>query len=459
MPMFELTSKVDQMRNLVKNHHGVFTYRKYINGQSIRVSLHTRDKLEAIRIADKLSSILDTIPISNANHVRAVIYSVLSELQPEFQKERLNRLQNMLGISLDIDEGEPLSDIIAYYIKEKNRSNSWSEKTHDLYSTILNHLVQIIGNKNVNFISIKDAQRVKEVLQKLPSNQNKRAIYRGKSVNQVLKMSIPESHLLSITTINIRLSCYTDLFRWSVKNGYAKTNVFEGLTLKDNRNSRELREPFTPTDLQQLFTSPEILNSRKPWQYWLPVLGLYTGARLNELCQIQLKDIQQVGGIWVLSINDDGQDQTLKTQASRRIIPLHNELIRLGFLDFVSNLSSEKSARIFPEFTLQYNRFSHTPSKWFSRVKSQVLANSNKKSFHSFRHTFVDYLFNNLKLQGNPIVKVLIGHTDKEITSGIYGSTFEIEDLNDIVQQIDFREHGVEIKSYLSQVQYEGLLD
>ena len=91
------------MRNLVKNHHGVFTYRKYISGTSLRISLQTKDKLEAFRIADKLNSILQPVPIANPDHIRAVICSVLSEIQPELQKERFNRLQNMLGISLEFD--------------------------------------------------------------------------------------------------------------------------------------------------------------------------------------------------------------------------------------------------------------------------------------------------------------------------------------------------------------------
>jgi hypothetical protein len=46
-------------------------------------------------------------------------------------------------------------------------------------------------------------------------------------------------------------------------------------------------------------------------------------------------------------------------------------------------------------------------------------------------------------LQGNPLVKALLGHSDSEITSAVYGSSFEIEDLNQIVQSIDFDEYGI----------------
>ena len=122
---------------------------------------------------------------------------------------------------------------------------------------------------------------------------------------------------------------------------------------------------------------------------------------------------------------------------------LRNQLESLGFITFVDNQRTAQTNRIFSELTLRNERFSHTPSKWFGNLKSKLLPDSEKKSFHSFRHTFVDYLFNKLKLQGNPLVKALVGHTDREITSGIYGSSFDVEDLNSIIQRIDFTEYGV----------------
>ena len=115
----------------------------------------------------------------------------------------------------------------------------------------------------------------------------------------------------------------------------------------------------------------------------------------------------------------------------------------MGFIDFVTHSAPVKTSRIFPDLTLRNDMFSHTPSKWFGNLKQKLLTDSDRKSFHSFRHTFVDYMFNKLKLQGNPLVKVLVGHSDREITSGIYGSSFDISDLNKIIQSIDFSEYDV----------------
>jgi integrase len=429
------------MQNLVSNQNGVFTYRKSVNGSSIRVSLQTKDKFEALRVVDNVNSIVLLAASNEPEIVRSIVYAALNKFMPTFKAERLEKVQSLLGVNM-IESSELLSVVISRFIAEKIRLNAWAEKTLLVYKVIYQDLIDLIGDKEINSISNQDAQLVKKALQQLPSNKNKRARYRDKTLKQVLKMKVPDEHLMSIRTINTRLSCYLEMFKWCTKNGYATTNVFDGLLLKDNRNTRDLRLPFTPDDIKVMFKAIEHSNLSKDWQYWLPKLALYTGARLNELCQLQLQDVKQVKGIWCLSITDAGHEQYLKSSASKRLIPINNKILELGFLELL-NTSSAKTKRIFPELTLRNNRYSHTPSKWFGNLKKKHLPNSDKKSFHSFRHTFVDYLFNKLKLQGNPLVKVLVGHSDKEITSGIYGSSFDIEDLNEIIQRIDFSEYGV----------------
>ncbi|GAA6203860.1 hypothetical protein NBRC116600_06570 [Thalassotalea sp. SU-HH00458] len=79
--------------NLVTNQHGSYTFRKSINKSSLRVSLQTKDKLEALRIVSRLNSLID---LSNSNapkQVRRIIYAVLREMQPNFQQERIGRIQ------------------------------------------------------------------------------------------------------------------------------------------------------------------------------------------------------------------------------------------------------------------------------------------------------------------------------------------------------------------------------
>lgn len=431
------------MQNLVLNQHGIYTYRRNINGKSVRFSLLTRDKLEALRIVEHIHTITQQVLPDTHSELRRVVAATLIKFQPVFKQQRLLRAGQYLGISLDVDEGELLSVVIDKFIHEKLRSKAWAEKTHIGYKVVYQSLVTLLKDRGIRTFTSKDAQGVKASLQRLPANLNKKAEYRNKSIHQLLSTTIPDSHLMSIKTINTMLGCYSELFKWAVKNGYVSTNIFDSLFLKDSRNARELRSPFSPSDLKKIFEDSAIKDPRKNWQRWMPVLGLYTGARLNELCQLQRKDIVEVKGIWCISINGDGKNQVLKSSSSKRLIPIHSKILSLGFIDFVDQVATAHDSRLFPDLGLLNERYSHTPSRWFSNIKNRLLADSSKKSFHSFRHTFVDYLFNKLKLQGNPLVKALLGHADNEITSGVYGSSFEVEDLAKIIEAVDFEPFGV----------------
>lgn len=439
------------MQNLVLNQHGIYTYRRNFYGKSVRLSLLTRDKLEALRLVEHINTLTQQVKPDNLEEFKRLVTATLNKFQPVFKQQRLRRAELYLGLSLDVDEGELLSVLIDRFIGEKLRSKAWAEKTHIGYRVVYQSLISLLKDRGIKTITPKDAQYVKASLQKLPANLNKKAEYRNKPISKLLTMTIPEAHLMSIKTINTMLGCYSELFKWSVKNGYTTANVFDGLFLKDTRNARELRSPFSPEDLKRIFNDEAIKSPKKQWQQWMPVLGLYTGARLNELCQLQRKDVIQVKGVWCLSINGDGANQVLKSASSKRLIPIHSKLIALGFIDFVNGVGSAPSSRLFPDLGLLNERFSHTPSRWFSYIKNRLLTESSKKSFHSFRHTFVDYLFNKLKLQGNPLVKALLGHTDNEITSGVYGSSFEVEDLSRIIEAVDFEPFGVVLTGSLGQ--------
>ena len=98
-------------------------------------------------------------------------------------------------------------------------------------------------------------------------------------------------------------------------------------------------QKFSLDDLKNLFESAAYQNHEfeTPSQYWLPLLGLFTGARLNELCQLLKSDVGEREGVVVISILDEESNKRLKTDAARRFVPIHSKLIELGFLDFVKS--------------------------------------------------------------------------------------------------------------------------
>lgn len=173
------------------------------------------------------------------------------------------------------------------------------------------------------------------------------------------------------------------------------------------------------------------------------MLALYTGARLNELCQLLVNDIKFDGDVAFFSINDDG-DKKLKTSAAVRIVPIHSELVKMGFMDYVKEMREKKSVRLFPELKKEKKsgRYSNGFSKTFRNLLqtvNQQFSNENDKfvkgkhCFHSFRHNFRDCLRENECNQ--EAVRAIQGWGgDPTDLSNYYGKGFSVSKLSEILE-------------------------
>ena len=60
--------------------------------------------------------------------------------------------------------------------------------------------IEIVGDKPISDYTRNDARDYRNIISKLPKNRRKIKIYRDKSINELLKMEIPDSHILNIET-------------------------------------------------------------------------------------------------------------------------------------------------------------------------------------------------------------------------------------------------------------------
>jgi integrase len=101
-------------------------------------------------------------------------------------------------------------------------------------------------------------------------------------------------------------------------------------------------------------------------------------------------------GIRTISIVEDPeQGKRLKNRGSRRVIPVHPELVRLGFLDFVKKAKRERGrdTRLFPLLSPgPRGGYGEAWSKWFGRYIRSLGITNEDRVFHSFRHGFKDAL-------------------------------------------------------------------
>jgi integrase len=211
------------------------------------------------------------------------------------------------------------------------------------------------------------------------------------------------------------------------------------------------KRTYNPGQIQKLLNGPAVtIKTPLRWRlddykFWLPLLGLFTGCRLAELCQLQIADVRQEEGVWLINISRSGHRQ-LKTVESERSIPVHHSLVAMGFLEFVQARRAAVGSAISPLFdklpAYALLATSHMASRWFlgqSKCHTGYLGlcglGDESLTFHGLRHTFIQQ-FRRQKLD-MLIVKTLVGHADKSTTGG-YGDVYPATVLKEEIDKIDY---------------------
>ena len=100
-----------------------------------------------------------------------------------------------------------------------------------------------------------------------------------------------------------------------------------------------------------------------------------------------VKDVAEQDGVLIFRIRAAEATQRVKTSAGNRVVPLHPELIRIGFLDFVKEQRLKGQDRLFPELSPdKRGYYSDAFQKWFDRFLRSCGARKPNTTFHSFRH-------------------------------------------------------------------------
>jgi integrase len=216
-------------------------------------------------------------------------------------------------------------------------------------------------------------------------------------------------------------------------------NPASGMQLGKGKRTDPPRESFTDEDLRRLFHTELYLKDQhqNSYSFWVPIIALFTGARIEEICQLHLDDIKQEEGVWVFDITY-GDGKKVKTEAGERFVPIHPFLLNdLKIVQYVESLRQKGETRLFPELTLQRDGYSQRVSKWFGRYKRECGIRSSKKVFHSFRHTLIDALKQNGDF--NPIMhKELVGHVVDDMTYGRYAEPYKPEKVYEIIKNIKY---------------------
>lgn len=195
-------------------------------------------------------------------------------------------------------------------------------------------------------------------------------------------------------TARDRLTALKSLLKYAAETlEWIPKQPWRGLDIKSTTTHK--RRPWSDAELSTLFGSPlhqryelpDAKNAGRDAAYWIPLLGLYSGSRLGELCQLRAEDVQTVDGVPVLVLTDEGEGQSIKSAAGHRSVPIHSDLIRLGFLRYAEAIRATGAASLWPALPLRGGKPSDYFGRWFLQLRKDLGLKDPNLDFHCFRHT------------------------------------------------------------------------
>jgi integrase len=323
-----------------------------------------------------------------------------------------------------IDVSPKLSEMKEEFIGERLLSGFSPKSTRELESTI-DDLIEIIGDIPILKVTPNNARDFKKIISSLPKYRNQSPRYRGLTIKQILSLDGVEGQ--EPKNINKLIYRVRVFFKW-LKNNYSEyvpQNHFDGLSIQEKKFDKP-RDIFTNKELHKIFDTTPFLNNtiRNPHRrnklasYFVPIIAIHTGMRLEEICQLRLEDVYKEGTVDIIRVTLS-KETKLKTVTSQRIVPIHENLKRVGFLEYCNYMKKQKKERVFWDLTKSRDGYGRNIGRYFMEYLRKVgVYEFQSKVFHSLRHTFITNLLQNGVRE--EVVNGLCGHKQKTMSTTIY---------------------------------------
>lgn len=328
---------------------------------------------------------------------------------------------------------QKLSEFLPGFIDYSVNAKGWRGQTLAQNETTFAMFKECCGDKPMKAYTRQDTAKFYDLLRALPKLYAKAKRWRDLPLPEIVEQSKSDNiKRLTMKTVKRHFSALGGLFTYAKKRGQCENNPahdFDFPTKGVGKSSE--RELWTSDMLQKLFASPvwrgchpyfrskegsKIIRDEK---FWLPLLGLYHGNRLEEFAQLRREDIREQEGIPYFDITDaDGRQ--LKNQQSKRRVPIHPELLRMGFMSYVADLPKEPSAPVFPELRPGGNdkKLGFHFTKWWSTYRRAIKVYREGVDYHSFRHGVTTKLSSTSV--PHHLVDELTGHAGHGISQKVY---------------------------------------
>lgn len=332
----------------------------------------------------------------------------------------------------DPPKGEQILELFDRYARE--RSGRVSKDTWDQNRKVVALFDDFAcGKAHISQLNRKNVRDWKDKLFAWPVKAVESKVFRGLSFLDVIeKNKVVGKPVIQDKTINRYLAALGGFCEWLLANDFIREDVMRGMYLEVDRKKKTVF-PYSADQLRTIFASPlfhkcagderEHENGKveiRDWRYWIPLIAIYSGARLGEIAQLRIADVRQLHGVWIFHITEEGEGgKSVKTEGSQRVVPVHSKLIQMGFLKFHARQAAFGD-KLFPEMKPDARGYiSGTASTFFNDYFRNIGVKTDRsRNFHSLRHNVADAFRSVGYLDEEH--GVLLGHT-KASTTGKYG--------------------------------------
>ncbi|HDW2397691.1 TPA: site-specific integrase [Enterobacter cloacae] len=352
---------------------------------------------------------------------------------------------------------ENLSWLREEYLKHRRKGKVSEAALRDI-RYYFDLMIEVMGDIQLEDFDRDFLRAYESKLRTIPANRN---LMKGKHGVKTLDELIAKAaecgdKLMTEESVKKYINGLYGAMEWAVDDGKFLKSPCDNFFPPDDKGEREQdhTDIFEPHEIKAIFSQPWFVagtvernaqgrfHQYCPFHYWAPLLGLMTGARVNEIAQLMLDDVLADDGVYYLNLESDSENgKKLKNANSRRKIPVHSTLIKLGFIEYVDALKAAGYDRLFPELKPHKTKgYGRPVSAWFNesllagRLK---LERDRSKSFHSFRHSVSTLLKE--KDVSSELRGQLLGHVrGKTKTEVRYSKDLKPVHMVEVVEKIDF---------------------
>lgn len=338
--------------------------------------------------------------------------------------------------------GVPLLSKVWEQWCENARAENRPEKTITGYRVHIDRLIDFLGDRPVTDYRKPDIKSFVLACRRFPVRlPDEWKSLRFADIIEKTKDSDIET--LSIKTVNDKtVAAVASVFSYAEQQDWIDKNPATGQRLDDG--GRDQSEPsriaMDPDQLGKLFRSPVYVAGDRPVggageaSFWLPLSLLYAGIRPEDATAIPLEFVREENGVLAVYVAKS------KSKAGVRRVPVHSELRRIGFDDYVAWLRQRGERNLFPGMRSESERQSGPFLNWVGDHIRKVVTDDRKVTFYSLRHNFKSAL---MKADvGMDWVNVLMGHSSGSMMNRYgrdrFGIAYPLDIASEKIERIKF---------------------